>query len=52
MNAMTMPFALLDTNLVSGIAPGDSIGFTIQLSQGEPVVTGVTFLSLAPPEVD
>ncbi|HLE57974.1 MAG TPA: copper-binding protein [Rhodothermia bacterium] len=39
MDAMTMPFAVGDTALVTGIAAGDSVGFVIEVSRGDVQIT-------------
>lgn len=46
MGAMTMPFIVPDSNLIDGIAPGDSIRFTIQVADGDPVLTSVNFVAV------
>lgn len=41
MDAMTMPFAVQDTTLVSGLTAGDSVHFEISVGNGEAVVTSI-----------
>jgi hypothetical protein len=48
MGAMTMPFAVRDTSLISGLAAGDSVRFTIQVSGSDAIITSVNFVGLTP----
>lgn len=41
MDAMTMPFGVSDTGVVSGIAAGDSVRFMIEASGGEIKITSI-----------
>lgn len=49
MGAMTMPFTVRDTNLVSGVSVGDSIRFTIQVTDGDARLNAVQFISAGMP---
>lgn len=41
MDAMTMPFHVVDTAIVSGVVAGDSVGFVIEVAGGEAVITSL-----------
>jgi len=41
MDPMTMPFPVLDTTILSNIAPRDSIKFTIEVDDGETAVSTI-----------
>ncbi len=41
MNAMTMPINVRDTTIIQGIAPGDSIRFTIESTGNSAVISEV-----------
>ncbi len=46
MGAMTMPFTIRDTSLVGGVSAGDSIRFTIQITDGDGTLKAVQFISV------
>ncbi|MFC2085590.1 copper-binding protein [Bacteroidota bacterium] len=46
MGAMTMPFMVQDTSLISGVAPGDSIRFSMFIADGEATLNAVHFIAV------
>jgi len=50
MQAMTMPFEVRDTNLLSGLNPGDTISFELAVTPTEGWIRAVTKLSSAAPK--
>lgn len=45
MDAMTMPFQVKDSTILTGISAKDSIGFTIQIRDKQILVTGIKKLN-------
>jgi len=50
MGAMTMPFTVRDTSLVSGVSAGDSIRFSIQVIDGDARLNAVQFIAVGTPQ--
>jgi Cu/Ag efflux protein CusF len=50
MGAMTMPFMVRDSSLISGVSKGDSIRFSIMVSDGDAVMNAIHFVGIDAPQ--